>query len=122
MATSVATPRAATVLRALGNERRRAVVRHLARGERSVGELERLVGIGQSALSQHLARLRHAGLVRARRDGRVVYYALERGEANRIIGVLGALFFQPAPFLVPTAGVANRLAGAPVCLDNRLGD
>jgi DNA-binding transcriptional ArsR family regulator len=88
----MATPRTAAVLHALANERRLAVVELVAQGERSVGELERLVGISQSALSQHLARLRQAGLVRTRREGRTVYYALESVEAAEIIDTLGGLF------------------------------
>lgn len=88
----IATPRTAEMLHALANERRLAVVELLGRSERSVGELERLVGISQSALSQHLARLRNAGLVRTRRDGRTVYYAVERAQAADIIDALGGLF------------------------------
>jgi DNA-binding transcriptional ArsR family regulator len=80
------------VLHALANERRLAVVELVAQGERLVGELERLVGISQSALSQHLARLRHAGLVRTRREGRTVYYVLESTEAAEIIDALGGPF------------------------------
>ena len=92
MRNRVATSRTAKLLHALANQRRLAVVELLARGERSVGELERLVGISQSALSQHLAQLRGAGLVGTRREGRMVYYALERGEAAEIIDALGGLF------------------------------
>jgi len=92
MTKNIATPRTAEVLHVLANERRLAVVELVAQGERSVGELERLVGISQSALSQHLARLRQAGLVRTRREGRTVYYALESAEAAEIIDALGGLF------------------------------
>ena len=59
--------RAAELLRTLANQRRLAILEYLCAGERSVGELERLVGLGQSALSQHLARLRRARLVGRRR-------------------------------------------------------
>ncbi len=51
--------RASRLLKAMSNERRLMVLGYLSQGERSVGELERLVGLSQSALSQHLARLRH---------------------------------------------------------------
>ena len=85
--------RAAEVLRALANERRLDILEYLAAGERSVGELERLVGLGQSARSQHLARLRRARLVRCRRAGRTVYYRIEGGgEAGAILGRTARLF------------------------------
>lgn len=87
--------RAAEVLRALANERRLAIVEYLCAGERSVGELERLVGLGQSALSQHLARLRRARLVRHRRAGRAVYYRVDGEEAKAVLDRLGRLFSAP---------------------------
>ena len=55
--------RASTLLRAMSNERRLLILCYLASGERSVGELEELVGLSQSALSQHLARLRRDSFV-----------------------------------------------------------
>ena len=87
------TRRAAEVLRALANQRRLAILEDLAGGERSVGELERLVGLGQSALSQHLARLRRARLVRHRHAGRTVYYGIDDGgEAGDILDRVTRLF------------------------------
>jgi len=50
--------RAGQLLKAMANDRRLVILMHLAGGEKSVGQLERLVGLSQSALSQHLARLR----------------------------------------------------------------
>ena len=85
--------RAAEMLRALANERRLAILEYLAGGERSVGELERLVGLGQSALSQHLARLRRARLVCHRRAGRTVYYRIDGGgEAGAVLDWVRRLF------------------------------
>ncbi len=85
--------RAAEVLRALANARRLAILEYLCAGERSVGELERLVGLGQSALSQHLARLRRARLVRHRRAGRTVTYGIDGGgEAGAILDRVTRLF------------------------------
>jgi DNA-binding transcriptional ArsR family regulator len=54
---------AARLLRALANERRLRILCQLSGGERSVGELLPLIGLSQSALSQHLAVLRADGLV-----------------------------------------------------------
>ncbi len=80
--------RASRLLKALSNEHRLLVLCQLAGGEHSVGELERLVGLSQSALSQHLARLRRDGLVRTRREAQTIYYSLAGNEASRIIDVL----------------------------------
>lgn len=65
-----------TLLKALGNERRLEITYYLLSGERAVGELEELVGLSQSALSQHLARLRRDGMVKTRRDAQKIYYTL----------------------------------------------
>ena len=83
---------ASALLRALGNERRLMIVCHLASGERSVGELQRLIGLSQSALSQHLARLRRQRLVRTRRESQTIYYSLDGGEAAAVIEVLERLY------------------------------
>nr|WP_254434880.1 metalloregulator ArsR/SmtB family transcription factor [Magnetospirillum sp. UT-4] len=66
----------AAILKALGNPWRYTILCHLANGESSVGTLVARVGITQSALSQHLARLRDLGLVRTRRQRQRVFYSL----------------------------------------------
>lgn len=66
----------ARLLQAMGNPHRLAILSELAAGERCVGELQRLVGIQQSALSQHLARLRADNLVSARRESVRIHYSL----------------------------------------------
>lgn len=70
-------PDIVTLLKAVGNDRRFEIVYFLAEGERAVGELEEMVGLSQSALSQHLARLRRDGLVQTRRDAQRIYYSLK---------------------------------------------
>ncbi len=75
---------ASRILKAMANERRLMILCYLNEGEHSVGELEKLVGISQSALSQHLARLRNDGLVMPRREAQNIYYSLY-GEAARAI-------------------------------------
>ena len=67
---------AAARFRALGDETRIRLLEQLTAGERNVGELMALMGLGQSLISHHLRSLREAGLVRDRRDGRWVYYSL----------------------------------------------
>ena len=65
---------------------------HLAEGERSVTELERLLEARQSAVSQQLARLRLEGLVDNRREGKTIYYRLADGRVERVITLLHDLF------------------------------
>ncbi|MBV38268.1 MAG: ArsR family transcriptional regulator [Rhodospirillaceae bacterium] len=79
---------ASRVLKAMANERRLLILCHLSEGESSVGELESLLGISQSALSQHLARLRKDGLVTPRRAAQNIYYSLQGEEARSIIELL----------------------------------
>src|SRR3954465_13966385 len=86
------TEKASALLRAMGNPQRRRILLLLAERERSVIELEALVGLSQSAVSQHLARLRHNGLVRFRRDGQMAWYALEGPEVHSILMTLHLLY------------------------------
>ena len=65
------------IFRALSDPTRRAVFERLAEGELSVGELKAGFAISQPAISQHLAALRSAGLVRERREGRFAYYRVD---------------------------------------------
>ena len=97
--------KASALLKAMANERRLLILCHLAQGEKSVSELEGLVTLSQSALSQHLARLRRDGLVSTRRVAQTIYYSLAGREAGAIMETLHALYCEPvkAP-LPPTAG------------------
>jgi len=84
--------KASTLLKAMSNERRLMILCQLAQGERSVGELERVVGLSQSALSQHLARLRQDGLVATRRSAQTIYYSLHGREARAVMQTLHELY------------------------------
>ncbi|KAA0677808.1 helix-turn-helix transcriptional regulator [Roseomonas genomospecies 6] len=88
--------RASTLLKAMSNERRLLILCYLSEGEKSVGELEELVDLSQSALSQHLARLRRDKLVRTRRAAQNIYYSLNGHEAQTIMATLHELFCAPA--------------------------
>lgn len=79
-------------LKALAHEGRLMILCHLATGEQSVTELELLLSSRQAAVSQQLARLRHEGLVNARRDGKAIYYSLADERSEKIIGVLYDIF------------------------------
>ena len=80
-----------TALKALANQRRIELLAQLSTGDRAVGELQRLIAMDQSAVSQHLARLRMAGLVRRRRDGQTIYYRLDRQRVAAVIADLRRL-------------------------------
>ena len=81
------------MLRLLGNERRLMILCFLlVHGEMNVGQLAEAVGLSQSALSQHLARLRANSLIEFRRDARTLYYRLCDKRATRIIKLLKDLY------------------------------
>jgi len=83
---------AAGLMRALGNESRLMILCTLADGELSVGELNEMIPLSQSALSQQLARLRREGLVETRRESQTIYYSICPGPADRIIHLLHEMF------------------------------
>ena len=88
---------AASLLKALANESRLLVLCHLAEsGELCVGQLQACVGLSQSALSQHLARLREAKVVKTRRESQTIYYSLANQGVKRLIDVLYELYCRPA--------------------------
>jgi DNA-binding transcriptional ArsR family regulator len=76
---------AASFLKALSHEGRLMILCHLAAGERSVTELEGLLGSRQAAVSQQLARLRLEGLVATRREGKAIYYSIQD---PKVLGVI----------------------------------
>ncbi|MDA8237748.1 MAG: metalloregulator ArsR/SmtB family transcription factor [Chloroflexi bacterium] len=73
------------VFRALADPSRRAIYARIAAGEAPVKDLVAGFGISQPAVSQHLAKLRGAGLVTERREGRLVYYRVEPDGLRPII-------------------------------------
>jgi len=83
---------AAAMMAALSHEARLRVLCDLVEGERSAGELVARSGLSQSALSQHLSRLRAEGLVATRRDGVSIFYRIENPDAARILGVLHEIY------------------------------
>ena len=83
---------AARLLKLLGNEQRLTVLCRLSGTEMSVTELGEHVDLSQSALSQHLAKMRADGLVATRRDAQTIYYRLSNPIAERLMGVLCELY------------------------------
>ena len=84
--------RASGLLKAMSNPVRLLVLCQLAEGEKSVGELEGVVDVSQSALSQHLALLRSRGLVKFRREGQTLFYSLNGREAPALLAALYQLY------------------------------
>ena len=83
---------AADMLRALSHGARLRVLCELADGERSAGELVDASGLSQSALSQHLAKLREQELVATRREAQTIYYRIADAKALRILKLLNELY------------------------------
>jgi len=88
---------ASRLLKTLGNSTRLLILGSLVDGELSVGRLNDLVAMSQSALSQHLAVLRHAELVETRRESQTIFYSLSSNKATRIIEVLHDIYCPQAP-------------------------
>lgn len=84
---------AVILLKAVANESRLIILAVLNnQGEKSVGELETIVGLSQSALSQHLARLRKDGIVKTRREAQTIYYSLATSDVKELLTCLNTLF------------------------------
>lgn len=83
---------AAGLMKALGNESRLMILCTLASGEYTVGQLNDIVPLSQSALSQQLARLRQQGLVETRRESQTIYYSLAPGPADQVIHLLHEIY------------------------------
>jgi DNA-binding transcriptional ArsR family regulator len=101
---------ASVLLKAMSNRHRLMILCNLVGRECCVNELEGLIGLSQSALSQHLARLRRDNLVKTRRSAQTIYYSLAGGEAQTIIDALCRIFGEPpvqAPYAVLTEPQKN---------------
>ena len=83
---------ACELLKAMANEWRLMILCHLSEGEKTVSELQGLLGLGQSALSQHLAVLRREKIVKARKHAQSVSYSLSGDEATRVMETLHEVF------------------------------
>jgi DNA-binding transcriptional ArsR family regulator len=84
---------AAAFLKLLANEHRLLILCHLvAEREMSVGEIADTVGLSQSALSQHLAKMREDRLVATRRDGQTVFYRIADRNVARVLALLKSIY------------------------------
>ncbi len=84
--------RAEQLLKLLANKHRLLILCCLQNKELSVSELNRYIGLAQSALSQHLATLRKAGIVETRRDKQTIFYRVVNQEAIVLLSQLHTLF------------------------------
>lgn len=91
-----AADRASGFLKALSGKSRLLLLCHLWDGEKSVGELARLTGARDTAVSQQLALLRRGGMVAARRSGQTIYYSLASAEAKRTLEFMHGMFAKDA--------------------------
>ncbi len=76
------------ILKAIGNAKRLEILHHINKEELSVGTLEEIVGLSQSALSQHLAVLRKAKVVKTRRNAQTIYYSIDNALVKQILKLL----------------------------------
>lgn len=85
--------KAAGLLRVLSNDQRLLILCYLGEeGELSVGQLADRLALSQSALSQHLARLREEGLVATRKQAQTVFYCISDPRAGQVLALLHDLF------------------------------
>jgi DNA-binding transcriptional ArsR family regulator len=92
-------------LSAMANEQRLRVLDILAKGEMPVGELAEMIGLSQSALSQHLAKLRSAHMVKTRRDAQTVYYTVNSENVRKMLLLLEEIFAAPETGRMPALKV-----------------
>ena len=79
---------ASALLKSIANEKRIVILCRLMEGEKSVSELETMLDLSQSALSQHLARLRAVKIVKTRRVAQTIFYSLNGEGAETILAAL----------------------------------
>lgn len=85
---------ASELLSAMANRKRLLILCNLARGEMQVGALAEKVDLSQSALSQHLAKLRGMHLVTTRREAQTIYYTLESAAVRQMLKALETLYSE----------------------------
>jgi DNA-binding transcriptional ArsR family regulator len=87
-----AAERVSEIMKLLANKHRLLVLCQLVEGEKSVGELARLLGVREPAMSQQLAVLRREGLIQPRREAQTIYYELARDDIRRLMEFLYATY------------------------------
>lgn len=85
---------AVELLKAMANEWRLMILCQLSEGEKTVSELQDILGLSQSALSQHLAVLRRERIVRSRKEAQSVTYSLSGNDATKVMKTLHEVFCE----------------------------
>jgi len=80
--------KAAAILKSMGNENRLIILCHLGMSEMSVTQLNQVIPLSQSSLSQHLAKLRKEKLVKTRRESQTIYYSIADDIVSKMISLL----------------------------------
>lgn len=96
-------------LKAIGHQARLRILEAILEGERNVSQIEEASGVAQPTLSQQLAVLRKSGLVRTRKDAKLVYYSLDDAEFRKLSDQMAAFVGETAdtPARKSASGVAN---------------
>ena len=84
--------RAESTLKLLANSKRLMILCHLLKERKSVSDLLRLIDLSQSALSQHLAKMRNQGIVSCHKEGQMVYYQIANFEIEAILTTLYLIY------------------------------
>lgn len=100
---------AESFLKALASRHRLMILCELLNGERTVTALQDRIGLSQSSLSQHLARLRADRLVKTRREAQTIHYSLQREDVERVIALLDELYCQSDCPADAAAGKSRRI-------------
>lgn len=98
---------AAGLLAAMANQSRLMILCHLLNEELTVGDIAERVGLNQSPLSQHLAKLRALGLVKTRREGQSIYYRLASPEVEAVLNTLYGVYCRIEPQAAADLGVSR---------------
>jgi DNA-binding transcriptional ArsR family regulator len=93
--------KAANLLAAMANAKRMLILEIISKEEVSVGPLAVMAGLSQSALSQHLGKLKGAKLVQTRRNAQTIFYRCDAGEVRRMLQTLHEIFGSGAPLYPP---------------------
>lgn len=83
---------AADLLSAMANSKRLLILCNLVKAEITVGDLAEKIGLSQSALSQHLSKLRALDLVSTRRDAQTIYYSCQNEKVQKLLSALHEIF------------------------------
>lgn len=84
--------KAEKMLKMLANSKRLLILCHLLKHERTVSELQDLVGLSQSALSQHLAKMRKDDFLSITKEGTYVYYHINKPELEAVLSTLYLIY------------------------------